>query len=134
MPGQVWRRVGGPLDFERGPDILPSTARHSAVRVIGDLIEIYWTNVGDAPERILLSTIDACAPWSTWEASEPVEVLRPEHRWEGVDQAVEPSHRSVAPGPVHQLRDPAVFVDDDGQSYLVYAIAGESGLALARLT
>ena len=133
MPGTMLRRCDGPLDFETGPSIFPSTARHSAVRVVGSSIEVYWTRVGDAPERVLLSTIDGRLPWTQWSASEPVEVIRPRHDWEGAAHPVEPSQRSVAPGMVNQLRDPAIFVDTDSQSYLLYAVGGESGLAIARL-
>ena len=35
-------------------------------------------------------------------------------------------------GPARQLRDPAIF-EEDGQTYLLYAVAGEQGLAIARL-
>ena len=35
--------------------------------------------------------------------------------------------------PVNQARDP-VLSDDGGRTYLVYAVAGESGLALAGVT
>jgi hypothetical protein len=33
---------------------------------------------------------------------------------------------------VNQLRDPAIYVEDD-RIYLLYAIAGESGIAIAEL-
>jgi len=33
---------------------------------------------------------------------------------------------------VNQLRDPAVF-EEDGRVFLVYAVAGESGLGIAEL-
>jgi len=33
---------------------------------------------------------------------------------------------------VNQLRDPAIF-EEDGRVWLLYAIAGESGIALAEL-
>jgi hypothetical protein len=33
-----------------------------------------------------------------------------------------------------QLRDPAIFEDDDGRTYLLYSVAGESGIAIAELT
>ncbi len=35
-------------------------------------------------------------------------------------------------GPVHALRDPAVY-EESGKTYLLYAVAGESGIAIARL-
>ncbi len=132
MPGKVLRRQGGPTDFAEGPVVFPATARHSAVRVVGDQIQILWSRVGDAPERLLLSTIDASAPWTEWTASDPIEVLRPERPWEGALLANQPSVRSVAPDPVNQLRDPAFF-HDLGRTYVVYAVAGEHGLAIAEV-
>jgi hypothetical protein len=33
---------------------------------------------------------------------------------------------------VNQLRDPAIF-EEDGRTYLLYAVAGESGIAIAEL-
>jgi hypothetical protein len=41
--------------------------------------------------------------------------------------------RSTAYGLVNQLRDPAVFVDGE-DAYLLYAVGGESGIGLARIT
>ena len=33
---------------------------------------------------------------------------------------------------VNQLRDPAIYVEDE-RIYLLYAVAGESGIAIARV-
>jgi hypothetical protein len=86
----------------------------------------------DPPERLLLSTIDMSGPWETWTVGETVELLRPERDWEGAGLPLETSRRSFAPGPVNQLRDPAIF-EEDGRIWMLYAIAGESGIALAEL-
>jgi hypothetical protein len=32
------------------------------------------------------------------------------------------------------LRDPAIFEDADGRVYLLYSVAGESGIGIAELT
>ena len=93
---------------------------------------IFWTQVGDVPERILLSTIDISVDWENWRATEGIEILRPEHPGEGADAPLEPSIRSVAYGHVNQLRDPAIFVENN-HTYLLYAIAGESGIAIAEV-
>jgi hypothetical protein len=132
MPGEFYRSDDGLADFERGPTLFNRDMRHAALLVRGDTLHVFWTQVGDAPERILHSTIDISGDWSTWKESEPVEVLRPEHDWEGADAPLEPSVRSVAHGHVNQLRDPAVF-EDEGRTFLLYAVAGESGIALAEL-
>jgi hypothetical protein len=43
-----------------------------------------------------------------------------------------PSVRSTAYGVVNQLRDPAIH-EEAGVTYLLYAVGGESGIAIARL-
>ena len=61
-------------------------------------------------------------------------MLRPERDWEGADAPLEPSVRSTAYGHVNQLRDPAVFEDAaSGRVFLLYAVAGESGIAIAEV-
>ena len=133
MPGQFYRSKDGFTDFEKGPLLFNPDMRHAALLKRGDELLVFWTQVGHAPERILASTIDVSGDWTGWKESEPVEVLRPERLWEGADAPLEPSVRSVAYGHVNQLRDPAVFVED-GLTYLLYAVAGESGIAIAELT
>ncbi len=132
MPGRFLRSRDGLTGFESGPLRFGPTMRHAAVVVRDDVLHVFWSRVGDAPERILRSTIRLDADWTEWSESEPVEVLRPVHSWEGADAPVEPSVRSVAPGRVNQVRDPAVF-DDGDRLFLLYAVAGESGLAVAEL-
>jgi hypothetical protein len=106
--------------------------RHSAVMVRGNTLFVFWTRVGDAPETIMLSTIELTKNWNDWVESPEVELLRPEFSWEGADAPIEPSVRSTAYGRVNQLRDPALF-EENGVVYLLYAVAGESGIALARV-
>ena len=132
MPGQFYRSADGLTNFEEGPRLFVPNMRHSALIVRDDLLYVFWTRVGDAPETILLSTIDISGDWSTWRESPGVEVLRPEFDWEGADAPIEPSVRSTAYGNVNQLRDPAIYVEGD-EVYLLYAVAGESGIALARV-
>ena len=87
----------------------------------------------DVPERILLSTIDLRGPWEDWKNVGETEVRRPLESWEGADQPLAPSLRSAIDHPVNQLRDPYFFEDSDSYRYLLYATAGESGIAIARL-
>lgn len=60
------------------------------------------------------------------------EVLAPEFPWEGAEQPLEPSVQGWEDEPVRQLRDPAIFCEDD-RTYLLYSVAGESGIAIAEL-
>ena len=48
------------------------------------------------------------------------------------DAPLTPSVRSTAYGMVNQLRDPAIF-EEDGRMFLLYAVAGESGIAIAEV-
>jgi len=132
MPGQFFRSKDGLTDFEKGPLLFNPDMRHAALLVRDGVLHVFWTQVGHAPERILHSTIDLSEDWLSWTASPPVEILRPEHPWEGADAPLVPSIRSVAYGHVNQLRDPAVY-EESGRTYLLYAVAGESGIAIAEI-
>ncbi len=132
MPGQFYRSVNPLGGFEPGPKLFNENMRHAAVCVRGSTLWVFWTQVGHAPERILLSRIDLRSDWDQWRASEPVEVLRPERTWEGADAPNEPSVRSVAYGLVNQLRDPAIYLEGN-DIYLLYAVGGESGIGIARI-
>jgi hypothetical protein len=132
MPGGLFRSENGIDAFELGPTLFGSDMRHAGLWKRGNTLWVFWTRVGDAPERILLSTIDLREDWSRWQESEPIEVYRPTRSWEGASEPVEPSVRSSVDHAVNQLRDPYVLVEGE-DAYLVYAVAGESGLGIARL-
>ena len=133
MPG-IFYRSRDPLGgFEEGPLLFNPNMRHSAVLLRGDTLHVFWTQVGDVPERILHSTVELGGDWMAWRDSAATEVMRPERPWEGSDAPLAPSVRSVAYGHVNQLRDPAIF-EENGELFLLYAVAGESGIAIARLT
>jgi hypothetical protein len=132
MPGMFYRSKDGLRDFEAGPTLFNPDMRHSAVMKRNDELLVFWTQVGHAPERILLSRIDLTGDWSGWKEGPAVEILRPEHSWEGAYAPLVPSIRSTAYGSVNQLRDPAIL-EEDGRVHLFYAVAGESGIAIAEL-
>ena len=94
---------------------------------------IFFTGIGDAPERIMMSTMSLDGDWTTWRASEPTEVLRPAAPYECPELPNHPSEGGDVKGPVQQLRDPAIF-EEDGQTYLFYSFCGEQGIAAAELT
>ncbi len=132
MPGIFFRSKDGFNDFVRGPALFGADQRHTALLKRGNELFVFWTRVGDVPERIYLSRIDIGGDWSRWKAGEAVEILRPAHAWEGADAPLEPSVRGTAFGHLNQLRDPAIY-QENGRTFLLYAVAGESGIALAEL-
>ena len=134
MPGQFYRSRDPLGGFEVGPLLFNGEMRHAALLKRGETLFVFWTQVGHVPERILLSTIDISGDWTKWSQTSGVEVLRPEFAWEGADAPLEPSVRSTAYGHVNQLRDPTIFEDaDSGRVFLLYAVAGESGIAIAEV-
>jgi hypothetical protein len=84
------------------------------------------------PERIYASSIDLRKDWQSWQAVGQQEVLRPDFEWEGSSLPLEKSWRSSVNRPANQLRDPALF-EYGNDLYLLYAICGESGIAIAKL-
>jgi hypothetical protein len=132
MPGVVYRSRDGLGRFEEGPMLFTPRMRHSAVRLVGDTLQVFYSDVGDCPERILLATVDVRGDWREWRASAPRTVLEPERDYEGAGIPPEPSVRGPANEPVCQLRDPAIF-EEDGTTYLLYSVAGERGIALAQV-
>jgi len=129
-PGRPWK------DFEPGPQVFPQSPelfmRHLAVDLRGDRLDVYFSRVGDTPERILRSSIWLNEDWSTWRPSEPETVIEPETEWEGVDEPLQRSTGGQVHGPVRQLRDPAIY-REAGRTYLLYSVAGERGIGIALL-
>ena len=44
---------------------------------------MFWSQVGDVPERILMSTIDLSVDWREWRETESIDVLCPERPRKG---------------------------------------------------
>ena len=140
--GLLYRSRSGLTSFEEGPNPFPSSelrgkreiknhgVRHVALLREGSRLWIYYTNMGDAPERIFRCHLELTGDWRTWKTSEPEEVLRPETEWEGARRPVKESANGAAKGAQNALRDPAIFVEN-GRVYLLYSVAGESGIAIA---
>jgi hypothetical protein len=129
--GVFMRSPDGLAPFEDGPHCLPKV-RHSAMWVKGDTLFLLYTIVGEAPERIQLSTVDLTKDWKQWAPSPPQILLEPEKDYEGVKEPLVPSRNGAIAGPVRQLRDPAIF-HENGKRYLLYAVAGEHGIAIGEL-
>jgi hypothetical protein len=132
MPGIFFRSRDGITNFEIGPVLFSQDQRHTAVLVEGDTLSIFYSQAGDCPEHILRATIDLSVDWLDWQTSEPVSVILPEMAYEGADLPLEPSARGAIHSRARQLRDPAIF-QEAGRTYLLYSVAGESGIAIAEL-
>ncbi|MDH4240224.1 MAG: hypothetical protein OEW48_11740 [Phycisphaerae bacterium] len=109
--------------------------RHNALRLVGDTLQVFYTRVRDAPERIMMSTIDlSVGDYDVWDPTyPPEEILQAELDWEGGNIPPSPSSGGTAPENVNQLRDPCIFKDIDGMLYLFYSGRGEDAIGIARL-
>jgi hypothetical protein len=108
------------------------TLRHLAMHRVGDTLHVYYTRRGDAPERIWRGTIDLTPDWDDWEMRDERVVLTAELPFEGGELPVATSREGIARGLLNELRDPAVFASGK-RTYLLYAVAGEAGIAIARV-
>ncbi len=132
MPGLLFRSRDGLTGFEPGPTLFDADFRHAAVRLAGERLTVFYSHVGDCPEHILAAEIDVSGDWCAWRVGRPVSVVKPVTEYEGTDLPLRPSRRGWAPQRVRQLRDPGYF--REGQdAYLLYSVAGEIHLAIARL-
>ena len=132
MPGRFYRSPDGLTAFEEGPLLFNADMRHAALLKRAEMLYVFWTQAGHAPERILLSMVDLTGDWTRWKETQSKEVLRPERDWEGAGARLEPSSRGPVHGRVNQLRDPAIYVEGD-RVFLLYSVGGESGIALAEV-
>ncbi len=121
----------GPNPFDGGA--WAGRVRHVATLVRGNTLYVFFSAIGDTPERILLSKIALSPDWTTWRASQPIDVLRPSASYECTALPVVTSKSGEAEGPERALRDPGV-IEEKGRVILFYSYCGEQGLAAADVT
>jgi len=142
--GLLYRSSDGLSGFVEGPNPLPGGdsrdkeynspgPRHVALHRTGETLWVYYSNIGDEPERILRCRIPLTQDWRDWKASPPEEVLRPETVWEGANLPLRRSNAGATKERENALRDPGIIEEIDGRVCLLYATAGESGIAIAEI-
>jgi hypothetical protein len=131
-------RASDPLaPFDVGPSLFRDGAyagrvRHVALATRGRRLDVYFTAIGDEPERVMVASVALEGDWTDWRAGEAVEVLRPEAAYECADLPLAPSESGDIAGPARQLRDPFVL-EEEGRPVLFYAACGEQAIAGAHL-
>ena len=135
MPGQLFRSRDGLTEFEPGPRLFAGSPSqvHNAVLVRGDTLDVFYTRAGDTPERILYAQVKLGPDWRQWKPGPAEECLAPTEKWEGADLPLAAGRIGALDKPVRALRDPALF-RENGRTYLLYAVAGKSGIAIAEVT
>jgi hypothetical protein len=135
MPGNLYRSTNWLGPYQAGADLFRDInvwQRHPAVKIHGSTLYLFYSIKEDKPEHIVMSRIPLTDNWLEWRVTSYESVLMPELLYEGADLPLEPSRTGAIHTRVRQLRDPGIF-EEDGDTYLLYSIAGESGLAIARI-
>jgi hypothetical protein len=131
-PARLGEPGATPLDQRPASGPHRYSIRHVGVDVVGDRLFIYFSCVSHRPERILCTVADMTGAPETWKAHGTYEVLRSETNDEGANLPLEYSNGGISRTHVHELRDPAVY-REGANAWLLYSIAGEHGLGLAKL-
>jgi hypothetical protein len=100
--------------------------RHTAVYVDNNILYIFYTIVGEAPESLYVCKI------IDWEVIDNFKLKEPKYKWEGATQPLIPSSFGMSYNLVNQLRDPAIY-EENNDLYLLYSYGGESGIAISKL-
>ena len=134
-PGILYRSDQLLGDYKpRRKSLFGTDVRHTAVLLQDDQLTVVWSRVGDAPERLLVSTVNLSpSDWDDWVPTYPAELMRAERPWEGSELPVQSSLRGESYKPLNDLRDADIFVDTDGQIYLLYVASGEQSIGIVRL-
>ena len=113
--------------FKKVKKILPRM-RHAGVYTRGSTLYVFYSRIGDKPERIVMTKIKM----GTWKRIRTYEVLEPKEDYEGIAFASRISFSGPSNNYVRQLRDPYVY--EEGKNlYLLYSNAGEKGICVAKM-
>ena len=121
----------GPNPFRDGP--YANRIRHVALLPHESYMDVFFSVIGDAPEKILHATIPMRGDWTQWKAGAYQEVLAPRAKYECPEMQTAPSEAGEIHGPAKQLRDPALFLES-GKIYLFYTVCGEQEVGGAEIT
>lgn len=118
--------------FTQIGDLGKPRLRHCDVYLTDSRLYVFWSQVGDSPEHILVSEFDSRkgAPFSHEIAT--YSLLKPEFAWEGANLPNIESRWGAAWSRVNQIRDPGVLVDGN-KTHMFYSICGEAGFARCEL-
>lgn len=128
---QVFKVVSKAVTLASAGNPASAHFRHAGLWLDGDMLSVFYTRIGDAPERILTTKVKLSNDPATWQASTPIAVLEPEREYEGIAAAIAPS-TPMGQTHVRQLRDPFIFREGE-KTWLLYAVAGETGIAIAEV-
>ncbi len=108
------------------------SVRHLCLLKKKNYLEIFYTKIGDKPERIYQGILKLFKDERNWNVKSQKEILRPTKVYEGSEIKVRISRSGPSKKIENALRDPYVIVDKIN-TYLLYCVKGEKGIALAKI-
>jgi len=132
--GELFTSLEWGAPFERGPSLLERPngpdmlARHPFIVLRGPEMHVFYSLIGDQPERIWHARVHLSENWQDWSLGSPKVILSPELAWEGANLPVTASSVGAADSLEHALRDPFVLGD-----LLFYVGGGENGIGIAEI-
>jgi len=108
-----------------------ASLRHCALRGGTNWIEIYYTLIGDCPERVWRCRISVTDD-GKWVYGPHEIILEPKYWWEGAELPKVASKKGMALAMENGVRDPAI-VELEANAFITYAVAGEAGIGVALL-
>ena len=120
--GELWHNHAGAI-------------RHVSIKLQDQVLTVFYSRIGDAPECIYRTRFSLSGQSiNEWRRSASFEevLIIPERDYEGSRLPLVPSQSGPSEAPENALRDPYYF-KTGGIEYLFYTVAGESGIAVAKL-
>ena len=126
--------------WEQGK-VLGKGLRHADIHIRDNCIYVFFTMIGDSPERILLGDIEMSdtLDWTDWKLLPGPILLEPEYFYEHGNAQPKPSEAMAGKGVLRELRDPHFLSDQDSpldslNGLLFHTVQGEQGIAVARIS
>lgn len=106
--------------------------RHLCLLKREEYLEVFFTKIGDKPERIYRGILKLLYNQKNWKITNIEEILRPTKVYEGSKIKLEKSEPGPSKKIENAVRDPYIL-NDNNKTYLFYSIKGEKGIALAKI-
>jgi hypothetical protein len=142
--GGLWKSKTGRDEFELVTNLFDPLLKEEvwhnysgAVRHVGlyldkHILHIFFSRIGDNPERILHTFVDLSNNHDKdWKVERYTEVIKPEVKYEGAELELSTSQAGAAHNPENALRDPYIMYEQNS-FYLFYSVAGEQGIAISK--
>ena len=108
------------------------SVRHFSILIERNILYIFYTKIGDMPERIYYTSLKLNKDDANWKFKNEIELIRPTKKFEGSKLPLKKSKAGDTKKPENALRDP-YMVKIYNNYYIFYCVKGEFGIAIAKI-